>query len=78
MMRYLSLYCWVCVLLLYVIMWLSLVCPCVCRGTLCGCGGCCDCDACTVVCVACVYAERLWGCECDGNVVWGMDEVWLW
>ena len=27
-----------------------------CRGTLCGCG---DCDACTVVCVACVYAERV-------------------
>ena len=35
------------------------VCVCVCRGTLCGCGGCCDCDACTVVCVACVFAERV-------------------
>ena len=28
-----------------------------CRGTLCGCGGCCD--ACTAVCVAFVYAERV-------------------
>ena len=27
--------------------------------TLCGRGGCCVCDACTVVCVACVYAERV-------------------
>ena len=26
---------------------------------LCGCGGCCDCDASTVVCDACVYAERV-------------------
>ena len=26
-------------------------------GLRCGCGGCCD--ACTVVCVACVYAERV-------------------
>ena len=32
-----------------------------CRGTLCGCGRCCDCDACTVVCVACVSAERVRG-----------------
>ena len=30
-----------------------------CRGTLCGCGGCCDCDACTVVCVAGLSAERV-------------------
>ena len=28
---------------------------------------CCDCDACTVLCVACVYAERVCGCEVDGN-----------
>ena len=42
-----------------VVMWQSLVCLCGCRGTLCGCGGCCDCDACTVVCVACMYAERV-------------------
>ena len=28
------------------------VCRLGCRGTLCGCGGCCDCDAATVVCVA--------------------------
>ena len=27
--------------------------------TLCGNGGCCDCDACTVVCVACVSAQRV-------------------
>ena len=26
-----------------------------------------NCDACTVVCVACVYAARLLGCEGDGN-----------
>ena len=42
-----------------VVMWSSLVCLLSCRGTLCGCDGCCDCDACTVVCVACVYAERV-------------------
>ena len=44
-----------CPCVIYVVMWSSLVC----RGTLCRCGGCCDCDACTVVCVACVYAERV-------------------
>ena len=34
---------------------------------MCG-GGCCgDCDACTVVCVACVFATRLLGCEGDDN-----------
>ena len=48
-------------------MWLSLVCLWGYRGTLCGCGGCCDCDACTVVCVACVYSERVWWCEVNGN-----------
>ena len=32
-------------------------------GTLCGCGVCCDSDTCTVVCVACVYAERVRGCD---------------
>ena len=42
-----------------VVMYLSLVCLLGCHGTLCGCGGCCDCGACTVVCVACVYAERV-------------------
>ena len=30
-------------------------------GTLCACGCCRDCDPCTVVCVACVYAERVCG-----------------
>ena len=30
-----------------------------CRGTLCGCGGCCDCAAYTVVYVACMFAEKL-------------------
>ena len=34
-----------------------------CRGTLCGCGGCCDCDVCTVVCAACMYVERVRGCD---------------
>ena len=28
-------------------------------GILCGCVGCCDCDVCTVVCAACLYAERV-------------------
>ena len=32
-------------------------------GTLCGCGDCGDFDGCTVVCVACVYAESVKGCE---------------
>ena len=49
------------------VMWSYLVCLLGCRGTLCGCGGYCNCDACTVVCVACVYAERVRGCEVDGN-----------
>ena len=48
------LYCWVYVLLLC--LWSSLVCLWDCRGTLCGCDGCCDCDACTV---ACVYWESV-------------------
>ena len=39
-----------------VVMWSSLVCLLGCRGTICGY---CDCDACTVVCVACVDAERV-------------------
>ena len=43
----------------YVIMLSSLVCLSGCRITICGCGGCCDGDECTVVCVACVYAERV-------------------
>ena len=38
-----------------------------CLGTLYRCGGRCDCDACTVVCVACVYAESVRGCDGDGN-----------
>ena len=42
-----------------VVMWSSLVYLLGCRGILCGCDGCCDCDACTVICVACVYAERV-------------------
>ena len=56
-------------------MWSSLVCLCGGRGTLCGCGGCCDCDACIVVCV---YAERVYRCEGDGKAGVGMDEEWLW
>ena len=44
-----------------VVMGSCLLCLLGCRGTLCGCGGCCDCDACTVVCVARVYAERVCG-----------------
>ena len=50
-----------------VVMWSSLVCMGGCLGTLYRCGGCCDCDACTVVCVACVYAESVRGCDGDGN-----------
>ena len=64
MMRFLSLLLLgLCPCVVSVVMWSSFVCLWGCRGTLCGCGGCCDCDAFTVVCV---YAER----------VWGMDEVW--
>ena len=55
-------------------MWSSLVCLWVCLGTLCRCRGCCDCNACTVVCVACVYTERVWGCEGDGNA--GARDGW--
>ena len=70
----------------YVVMWSSLVCLWGCRCTLCGCGGCCDYDACTVVCVVCVYAERVWGCEVDGNagvgdgcvVVVVSAGLWVW
>ena len=50
------------------------------RGTLCGCGGCCDCDACTVVCVAwCMLRESV-GARLAAMLVWGggVDEVWLW
>ena len=74
MMRFISLLLLdLCPCVVSVVMWSYLVC----RGTLCGYGGCCDCDACTVVCVACVYTE------CEGArvmaiLVWGMDEVWLW
>ena len=50
-----------------VVMWSSLVRLRGCRGTLCGCGSCYDCDACIVVCVAWVYAERVWWCKVDGN-----------
>ena len=42
-----------------VVVWLSLVCLCGCLDTLYRYGGCGDYDACTVVCVACVYAERV-------------------
>ena len=62
MMRFLSFQllgmcpCGVCV-----VMWSSLVCLLGCCSTLCGCGGCCDCDSYTVVCVTCMYAERVWG-----------------
>ena len=44
-----------------------LVCLWGCRCTLCGYGCCCDCDACTVICHACLYAERVWGCYGYGN-----------
>ena len=53
-----------------VVMWSSLVC----RGTLCGCGVCCDCDAYTVVCVACVYAESV---RVTAMLVWGLEDVWF-
>ena len=46
-------------------------------GTLCGyggCGGCGDGDACTVVSVACLYAERVRGCEGDCNAGVGARE----
>ena len=59
-MRFLSLLLLgLCPCVVYVVMWSSLVCLWVCRGTICRCGGCYDCDACTVVCVACLYAERV-------------------
>ena len=54
-----------------------LVCLWGCRGALCRCSGCCDCDACTVVCVACVYAEREWEwrqCWCGGWMSCGCGE----
>ena len=64
MMRFISLLLLgMCPCVVSVVTWSSLVC----RGTLCGCGGCCDCDACTVVWVAFVYVERVLGCEGDGN-----------
>ena len=53
-----------CACVVSVVVWASLVCLCNCLGTLCLCA---NCDAYTVVCVACVYAERVRGCECDGN-----------
>ena len=40
---------------------------CGCRST--QCCGCSDCDACTVVCVSCMFAASLLGCEGDGNAV---------
>ena len=42
-------------------LWSSLLSLCCYLGTLCGCG---DCDECTVVCVPCVFADRVRG---DGN-----------
>ena len=56
---YLSFTASLCPCVVSVVMWSFLVCLSGCRGTLCGCGGCCDCEACTVVCVACVDAERV-------------------
>ena len=32
-----------------------------------------NCDACTVLCVACVFAARLLGCEGDGNACVGSE-----
>ena len=67
MVRYLSLLLLgLCPCVVSVVMCWSLVCLLGCRGTLCGCGVCCDCDACTVVCVALCM------------LVWGMEEMWLW
>ena len=42
-----------------VVVWSFLVCLRDCLRTLCRCGGGGDCDVCTVVCVACVHAERV-------------------
>ena len=53
------------------VMWSSFVYMWGCRGTLCGCGGCCDCDACTVM-------HECQGMRLTAMLVWGMDEVWLW
>ena len=72
MMRFLSLLL-LCLCGVSVVMWSYLVCLLGCRGTMCGCAGCCDYDACTVVCVACVYAVM----ETE-LLVCGMDEAWLW
>ena len=61
-----------------VVMWWSLVCMWGCRGTLCGCGGCCVCDACTAVYV---HVWMLRDCDCarlTAMLVWGMGEVCLW
>ena len=58
----------------HVVMWSSLVCLWVFRGTLCAWGGCCDCKACTDVCVARVSAEGVWWCEVDGNT--GVGDGW--
>ena len=41
--------CCVCIRVVSVCVWLSLVCLVDCLGTLCRCGGCDDCEGCTVV-----------------------------
>ena len=62
-----------CTCVVCVVMRSSWVCLWGCLGTLCECRGRDDCDACTVVCVACVYAERVWWwrkCWCEGRYTW--------
>ena len=69
MMRFISLLLrGMCVCVVSVVMWSSLVCQGGCLGTLCyGCGGCVGCDACSLVCVLGEYAERVRWCEGNGN-----------
>ena len=79
MMRFLSLslLC-LCPCVVYVVMWLYLVCLWGCRGTLCGCV-----VAMTVMRVLLFVLHVCILRECEGTrvtamLVWGMDEVWLW
>ena len=64
--------CGVCI---HVVSWVSL---CGCRGTLCGCGGCCDCDACTVFVLHVCMLRECTSARVTAMLVWGMDEVRLW
>ena len=67
MMRFVSLLL-MCACVVSIVMWSSLVCLSGCLGTLYGCW---DCDAYIVVCVACVYAERVRGWRNAGVVAGG-------